>query len=89
MRQNAFAWKQELTKSHIQNIYSIRLWLHVGKNMENLSKYKYNHWGELKTLWQKEKLIIVINVSIRQICFQKSSDTDATKSVLKLQRINL
>ena len=34
-----------------------------GKVMKNPNKWKFNYWKELKTLWQKEKLLIISNIS--------------------------
>ena len=47
-----------LTLSHIQQICSRWLWKHFGKNTENAHKCRYNYWKELKTLWQKKKLLL-------------------------------
>ena len=44
-----------------QHILSRQLWKHLGQNMGNLNKWKYYYWIDLKTLWQKQKLIIMSN----------------------------
>ena len=49
------------TLSHIQQICSRRRHLH--NYMENLYKWKFDYWIKLKTLWQKEKLLIMSNFS--------------------------
>ena len=49
--------------------------------MEILYNCKYNYWKKLKTLWQKEKLIVLSQ------CFQKSSAADASKCVYRWERV--
>ena len=50
-----------LNLSHIQQICSRRLWKHSNNNMENLCKWRHAYWIELKTLCQKEKLLVLSN----------------------------
>ena len=61
-----------LTLSHIQQICSRRHWNNLGKNMENLCKWKFRHWNELKTMWQKEKLFVLRNFFVCRQLFSKS-----------------
>ena len=42
---------------------STRLWKHIGSPIEYHFLWRYNLFIELKTLWQKEKLLIMINFS--------------------------
>ena len=49
------------TFTYIQQICSRQLWTHLGKNVENPHKRRYNYWKKLKTLWQKEKLLVLSN----------------------------
>ena len=50
-----------LTLSHIQQTCR-RLWKHTRKKLETPIKLKYNNWIELKTWWQKEKLLVLSHV---------------------------
>ena len=58
-------WLKSLMK-HL-NFYSIpqicskRLWKHLGNHTEKPYKCWYSYWKELKTLWQKKKLLILNN----------------------------
>ena len=71
MRQNASAYEKRLSLSHIQQICSRRFWKHLDKTMEILWKWKYNYWKELKTLWQKNKILVLINFSFCHTIFSK------------------
>ena len=63
--QNLVVWRKSLkailTLSHIQQICSRLLWKNLGKNIENLYKSRYTYWIELKTLCQKEILLVLSN----------------------------
>ena len=48
-----------LTLSHIQQICNRLLCIYLGKSMENLYIWKYNYCIGLKTMWQKEKVLIL------------------------------
>ena len=43
---------------------------------------------KLKTLWQKEKLLVLRNFFFRHDVFQKSSAVDASKCVYREERDN-
>ena len=74
---------QFLTRSHIQHICSRQLWKHLEKIMENLWKWRYNYWIELKTLWQKARFEQFLLLSQ---CFQKSSTVEASESIYMWER---
>ena len=61
---------EQFTLIHIQQICSRRLWKYLGKHTEKLYKCRHNYWKELKTLWQKEKLLVLINFSFRRNVFK-------------------
>ena len=77
------------TISHIQQIWSRRLWKLLGKNTETLYKCRYYYWKELKTLWQKNKLLVLSNFYFCHNVFksrllqmrQKSSECGTSKVV--------
>ena len=48
-----------LTFFHIQQLCSMRLWKHTRISLETPFKWRYNNWIELKTWWQKEKLLVL------------------------------
>ena len=50
-----------LILSYIRQLKSRRLWKYLIKNILNFYKWKFNNWIELKTLWQREKLLIFIS----------------------------
>ena len=52
-----------LTLFHIQKICSRQLWTCLLKNMENFYNCRCNYWKKLKTLCQKEKLLVLSNFS--------------------------
>ena len=61
-RQKASIWGKGLT--HTTNLQQ-KLW-------KTLFKWKNNHWIKLKTLWQKEKLLILNNFSFCHYIFMRS-----------------
>ena len=52
-----------LTLPHIQQICNKRISKHLGKTMEILYEWKFNHCKEMQIWWQKEKLLIMNNFS--------------------------
>ena len=46
------------------------LWNHLGKYMKNFYKWKHDYWIELKTLRQKELLVITSNFSFSHNVFK-------------------
>ena len=76
-----------LNLCHIQLICSRRLLKHLGKIMENLRKWKFIYWIHLKTLWLKEKLLMMSNFSFCNIVF-KSYLQQMCKSVGSRKGLN-
>ena len=52
-----------LTHSHLQQSCSRQLWKHLYKNIETFFESKKKYWMKWKTLWQKQKLLIMSNFS--------------------------
>ena len=50
--------------SNIQEFCSWLLWKHLVKNMENLYKLMFTYWIEMKTLWEKEKLLLMATLAV-------------------------
>ena len=50
-----------LNLSHLQQICSRRLWNRLVKSIKYPQTQEYNYLRELKTLWQKEKLLVLRN----------------------------
>ena len=59
---------------------------HLGNTMENFEKWKHFPWIKLKTVLQKEKLIIMCDLSFCH-SFQKSSAANSSECVYKLKRV--
>ena len=76
-----------ITLSHIQQICSRQLWKHTRKKLKTLFKWKYNNWIELKTWWQKEKLLVLSNFFFCQHDFKKLSAPEASESVYMRERV--
>ena len=53
----------------------------VNKGMmsKNMDKWVYNYLIEEKTLWEKEKLLVMSNCSFSPQCFQKLSIDNVSK----------
>ena len=49
--------------------------------MENLYNCMYDYCKKLKTLWQKEKLLVLSIFSFCQDVFQKTSAAEASESI--------
>ena len=58
------------TLPHIQGICRRRLWKDLRKNPDNIYKWRHNHWTKLKTLRQKEKLLVLSNFSFCRNVFK-------------------
>ena len=60
----------ELVNPLTYNLFLSRFWKHFCKIMEHIFYVKFNYRNELNTLWQKDKLIIISNISICHIVFK-------------------
>ena len=76
-----------LNLSHIQRICSRRLWKQTQKDLEIPFKWKYNNWIELKTSWQKEKLLVLSNFFFCRQVFKKPSAAEASESIYIRERV--
>ena len=65
--QICYMWERvNISLSNIQQICSGLLWKHLVKHMENLYKLMLTNWIEMKTLWEKEKLLLIAMVAVNQ-----------------------
>ena len=69
------------TLSYIQQFCSRQLWKHTRIFLETPLQWKYNHWIELKTWWQKEKLLVLSNFFFCLHVFKKLSAAEVSQSV--------
>ena len=88
---NDSCWNKvvNLTLSHIQQICSRQLWKHTRKKLETPCNSKYNNWSELKTCWQKEKLLDLSNFFFFRHVFKKLSAAEASESIYMRERVKI